>query len=425
MKSLQKLPLSSEALLFPALTGIALFSSKERIPDQFLSVGFSWLAFFCACSIFVRNVIVTQFATALCLVALSLRVLGALTQAQVIVPLYNASFAVIITFAGAHLFSRHGQRFYNQLTYFAAASLIVALCQIFGVEFFQNLGSAVDWKIATAEPVLFVPYDNLGNIGLTQQRPDGFTHANNLTSQMLVACYAICFAGFVSPRKGVVVTSRSLFVISIACALNAGKIVLASILALWVTALLVKGGVDRRLLRTVAITSFAYAIYAFLFPGLFVTNFNAELFLFNAAGRIANLSEVSNLEIFDALSPALVDRVNGEYVPLEALALAPTMETDGSLQIVSGLAGLVKHLPIVLILLLLIGMLWRKNVKRWTGHVISSHSRFVGVSLAVSILGGPFYRTVWFAFFASVALSPILLSWSAGRDYAALSSAES
>jgi len=406
------------SLTLPLLAGLAAFSSKDRFPDHELTLFFSWSLLLVLGVIFVANFkyrgpAIVLFAAAVLIRALALAApdVGVLQMAWI------ALYAVITIVAGACLVLKRPVLLLRQMYWVSILSVLMSLLQIHGVQWAQEFGSAIDWKVRGETPVLFQPYSYDLEIPMSQSRPDGFTHANNLTSQLLLFfyAYAVFHCSFKTnlPRPPL----RWLFMIALASALSAGKVIVLGMLAVIAVAWLLPKRPDRKaLFRTLTVTLAAYGLYFALYPVLFVINFNLDWFIVNAMGRIVNLQSVTGISTFQPLIELLSSWYSNDY--LEIRNPETWLLDVATLEAYSGIASMVDYLAVIVPVVVVGGILLVRSLRRLDELPIRNMRHLVVIMLLASIssvFGGPFVTTVWFMFFLSFSLIPLTLPYLSRR----------
>jgi hypothetical protein len=405
--------ISTHSLVLPLLAGLAAFSSKTKFPDYELTLFFSWVLFLTFASLFIRSFRYRELAVVLVSLLIVIRVLIQLTDAPaVITNCYFVGGIVLMVFAGLSVFLKIPALLLRQMYWLAAISVIISLLQIHGVPWAQEFGSAIDDNGLSAGRVWFQGYEVVchESAPLSQARPDGFTHANNLTSQLLLMFYAFCFYCFTAETGLPKASSAGLFVIAFAIALNAGKVVVLGIILIWLTSLVLGNVRKKRLLLAIAITLGAYWLYGVLFPGIFILNFNPDLFVYNASGRIINFGVMANTEIFVPFADLVKSLGTGRYISEIDFLLLNNLAAGYSVAY-SGIGTMIPYLPVILVGVFVTAFLWKSEawrLDRLGMANLRSGSVIMSVALLASVFGGPFYRTVWFVFFLSLAIAPLL-----------------
>jgi hypothetical protein len=79
---------------------------------------------------------------------------------------------------------------------------------------------------------------------------------------------------------------------------------------------------------------------------------------------------------------------------------------------ISGLGSVIKFFPIILPILILLFFKWRKN-SFYLNLIQQMNIRVVVLGILIvsfaSILGGPFITTLWYIFFSSIILTPLII----------------
>ena len=409
---------SAYYLVLPLLVGLAAFSSKDRFPDHELTLFFSWSLLLVLGVIFVRNFKYRGPAIVLFAAAVLMRALALASPDVAMLQLGSiALYAIITIVAGACLLLSKPVLILRQMYWLSVISVVMSLLQMHGVSWAQDFGSAIEWKVPGDWPVLFERYSLDFKYAMSQSRPDGFTHSNNLTSQLLLFFYAYAFFHY-SFRTGLARLPRGwFFIICFACALNAGKVIVLAMLMIHAVAWLVPKKPDRRLLlRSLGVTFSAYLLYFILYPGLFVANFNLDWFIFNAMGRIINLQAITGITTFQPLVDLLSDWFSNEYLGIENPERW-LLDLD-TLESFSGIAFMIDYLMLIVPGAIVGGILLLRSLRR-LDHLPIRHMRyFVMIMLCASIgsiFGGPFVTTVWFMFFLSFSLVPLTFPYLSNR----------
>lgn len=411
---MKKIKFSLYPFVMPLLVGLAAFSSKERFPDYQLTHLIYWSLLIVFGVIFVQNFKHRQLALLLFSAVVIVRLL--------ILPFPNISslkymsiflYAIIVIFSGTCLILKKPILLLRQMYWLSIISIIMSLLQINGVLWAQEIASALDWKVPSTTPFLFQMYSPDLWGGSTQTRPDGFTHANNLTSQLLLFFYAYSFFFFSFKSDFPKPPAKYHFFIAFACALTAGKVIILGILAINAIAwLFLRKNNERLLFRTLVVTLTAYLLYFMLFPGLFILNFNSDLFIFNAMGRIINLSDIYGFSILQPFVDFLSGLSSNQYIDIHAQN-ALLMGT-ASEEAFSGIAFMAEYLPIIIPSVIIVGLLWVIRLRRLDNLYIPNmrYCTYVMlVALISSVFGGPFVNTIWFSFFLSFVLVPFILPY--------------
>jgi len=413
------------SLALPLLVCLAAFSSKERFPDSQLTIFFSWSLLLVFGIIFVRNFNNKLLAGIIVLTTVFLRcTLLVMPNISIIVYLYNFLFALVVIFSGTCVFFKIPVLLLKQMFWFSVISILMSLLQINGVKWAQEFGSAISWKQTSNAEVLFINSSSLSWITATQYRPDGLTHANNLTSQLLLIFYAYTFYFYLFKLNLNKITSRSMFSISFACALNGGKIIVFSVFFILAFTLIFHFKSNKqRLIRALSLTFAGYLLDFILFPGLFNLNFNSYLFFTNASGRVMNLSgytNISGLKYFANFLSGFID-----YRQYSSSFETQQMKAAANEDFYSGVAMLIPYLPLVIPSFIIVYQLWRKNLWRIDLIYFKKLRTFMSImfiTMASSIFGGPFFSTIWFTFFISFVLLPITLPLMTNHFQQSLSS---
>jgi hypothetical protein len=409
--------ISTHSLVLPLLAGLAAFSSKTKFPDYELTLFFSWALFLTCAFLFIRSIRYTAIAVVLVLFLIVIRVLIQASDAPAaIMNCYFAGGLVVMAYAGLAVFLKVPTLLLRQMYWLSVISVIMSLLQIHGVVWAQEFGSAIGDKELSAGRVWFQVYDIVveESAATLQARPDGFTHANNLSSQLLLMFYAFCFYCYTAESGLLKASNAGLFVIAFASALNAGKVVVFGIVLIWLASLVLGNVRKKRLLLAIAITLGAYGLYGVLFPGLFILNFNPDIFVYNASGRIINFGVMAKTEMFVPLADLVRSLGTDRYIPTDDILMQNYAQEEVS-EAYSGIGNLAPYLPVILVGVCVTAFLWKSEAwrLRWLRLAnLRSGSLIMAVALLASVFGGPFYRTVWFAFFLSLVIAPLLCRYN-------------
>lgn len=405
--------ITASSLVLPILAGLAAFSSKRRFPDYELTQFFSWALFLVCAYIFCRSFKHRPFAVLLVVCMFVIRSVILLSDVPPLVQgVYFVGGFVIVIMASFAVMLKAPETLLRQMYWLSAISVVVSLLQIHGVMWMQEFGSALADKGLSAGRVWFQGYDVVAeeSASTVQARPDGFTHANNLTSQLLLMFYAYCFF-YYTVRTGLPRASGfGLFLIAFASALNAGKVIVLGIAAIWAVSMVLGRVHKGHALKAVLITAAAYLLYSFLSPGLFILNFNPDMFAYNASGRIINFGVMAKTDTFVPLAEFVRNFSTDKYIPADFIA-AQNYALEELGETYSGLGAMAPYLPVLLPTLLVIAFVWSTEVHRLRSlyiYNLRTGALIMAVALAASILGGAFYRTVWFTFFLSLTIAPLL-----------------
>jgi len=397
--------------VLPLLTGIALFSSKTRFPDYELTVTASWLLLFVSSQIFLSHSKRKEPAFIIVLTAIFAKTISIFSPGSISVIYQVASF-VIITSSGLVVLLKIPNTIVKQISWFAGFSILISLFQISGFVWAQMIGSAFFDKGSSSIDLLFQDFELAKEAGLLQTRPDGFTHANNLTSQLLLFFYAYVFFHLTCSYKSIPSFKVSLFLISFAAALNSGKVFVLGVILIWIVSLIVRDSIRAKVLNGIKITVIGYLFYAFFYPGLFVLNFNPDLFVLNAADRVLNLGDIIGTNMLNGFAEILQSLASYNFVSVNTISNQGLMAEK--IDAISGIAALSSK-KYFLILIIAIGGIILK-IEDWRFRSIGfpqfkSGSIIIGAALTASLFGGSFYNTIWFSFFISYSIAPIILRY--------------
>ena len=289
----------------------------------------------------------------------------------------------------------------------------MSLLQINGVLWAQEIGSGLEWKVAGDVPVLFQSYMPDFWIPMSQTRPDGFTHANNLTSQLLLFFYAYGFFHFSINTSLTKPPLKWLFLIAFSCALSAGKVIVLGILMINAFAwLFMRTDNIHQLLRILAVTLAAYLLYFALFPALFILNFNLDVLIINIMGRVMNIQYMHDAIMLQAFYDFLTGLLSNNYQPSDIAYFNNYFQENFSIDPVSGLSSLIDYWMTLVMGIIIIGPIWLRWLRRLR-RFDNPYIRNIGylmvimlISLIASMFGGPFITTIWFVFFFSCVSFP-------------------
>jgi len=399
----------AQRLLLPLLVGLAAFSSKERSPDLQLTYLCSWALLLVSSVISIRTFRVPWIARILAFAAIIARVLSHLSPDNAGLAMANmVSSAPLLLVAGASAFVVIPRVLLRQIYWTATASVVMSLLQLGGVIWAQDFGSAADWKGAGHVPLLFQPYRPDLLLNMAQWRPDGITHANNLTGQLLLMFFAYAVALYSARSNAVRPALKSVFMIAFAGALSGGKVVLVGIGLVGLVALIVPGSAKGKVVSAGIACLLAYLLGATLYPGVFAYTYNPNLLFANASVRMSNTGLTERSELFASLTRAVSET---RFDSFPASEMDPSVVPD---EAISGVAQLVPYAAVILPTLVFVGWWQARRIRQLVvrfGSALAYDSTLMAVACVASILGGPFFRTTWFTFFASLALLPLLAPW--------------
>jgi hypothetical protein len=398
----------------PLLVSLAAFSSKDRFPDHEITIVSSWLLLFVFACIFFHSFKYKNLAIILITAVIILRVINIFTLSVQLVYLSSFLFLPLVIVSSICIVLKNNEIFIRQIIFFTLISIVISLLQIHGVVLVQKFGSGADWKVLSDVPLLFVEYTEYFWAGMTQTRPDGITHANNLTSQILLFFYAWLVTFNISQLKEKFSSKFLILIISFGCAINAGKVIIFGIGCLFIFILTNNTNMKMKIFLNIIIPTFlGYALYAILYPGLFILNFDLSVFFINAIGRIINLGVIADNTLFLAIGEYLSQfEVDGVYsIDSQLSTLKFINETSDTF---SGLGSVINFLSIIFPILFVIIILWKKAAHRLNFLYIKNIKTVIGGILVISIasiFGGPFITTIWYVFFSSIVLTPIIIPW--------------
>jgi len=280
--------------------------------------------------------------------------------------------------------------------------------QILGVQWAQSLANFYWYKGGATESCLFVRWSDLTTFTGIQMRPVGFASANNVVSQYLLFFYAFSILWWVDKKQGFQQSLKWLFIISFACALTGAKVVLAGIVLIDITVLLIAFAKNKvYLFRVFLTTLFAYFCYWLLFPGLFVHNYNLDLFAFNSMIRLSFLMQYVDIPYAEYIYSFLSRFQTSDYVGQRSVIR--TIENFGATKM-TGIETVIIYLPAIIPACFLLAPLWLARLRKIV------HNPYVDmrilpfimlVSVVASSMGGPFLFTSYFWFFFSFAMYPL------------------
>lgn len=396
-------------LVLPLLVGLAFFSSKTRSPDRELTVSISWLLFFVLSRIFLNCSKHRESAFIIITIGFVSKLLFAFFESISLV--YQVTNSIIILSSGLVVLLRIPDTIIKQISCFAGLSILISIFQISGFTWAQMAGSAFFDKGASTIELLFQGFDVAKEGGILQTRPDGFTHANNLTSQLLLFFYAYVFFHLICFSKSIASLKVSLLLISFAAALNSGKVFVLGVVFIWIASVFVRDSRRGEVFNGVRITLVGYLLYAVNYPGLFILNFNPDLFILNGADRVLNLGDTIGTNMLNGFAEMLQSFVSYNFISADTI-LTQVMANE-KVEAISGVAALTDRKYIIL--LIAIGGIILKS-EGWRFRSISfpqlkSGSIIIGAALVASLFGGAFYNTIWFVFFVSFPVAPIILRY--------------
>jgi hypothetical protein len=250
--------------------------------------------------------------------------------------------------------------------------------------------------------MMFVPHSEDMALTIGQSRPAGFMHANNVLSFVIMVALALQFGRIRSPR-----VSWSDMVFVAAMVLAMAKIVMLSfvLMAGW---LLVFGAriVRKRIRRVIVLSAALYALYAFLFPGLFAHHFDVSHVMYSVYIRMNDF--VATLDPNNPIARLMARWLEG----------TPTLTSEEDSGMLSGYAMVARLLPFVALFAAAAFLVLRRSIRRipptWRRESMSALLvLFVALLFpaAVPYWGSPLY---WFVL--GIGLMP--LAWKRTRSAA-------
>jgi len=277
--------------------------------------------------------------------------------------------------------------------------------QIMGVEWTQY-----HWKLyhligGSTKSYLFTEWVDIYEFSSVQVRPSGFSSYNNVLSQVLLFSYAYSIYWFADKKQIYTPPLTWMFIISFACALTGAKVLALGIILINITLIFISKGINKLYsIRVILSTACAYFCYWMLFPGLFVYNFNLDLFSYNAMGRIQGFLEVSNFSLANNIYFFLSQYQSGDFMGVQA-----DIYNDDR-NIGSGLTSIFIYWPIIIPIFLVFLPNWFSNLSKIerTPYVdMQKLPILMLVAIASSLFGQPLYTSSYFIFFSSCILYPL------------------
>lgn len=390
--------------LLPLLVLLAAFSSKEGFYSEYVVILSSWLLVIFSGCISIGIVKYKSIFTAITFFCVFSKLITIFFPDTLFINyIYSITFAIILGVAAIGSFLKIPKLIIKQIFIFSFISLTISLFQVLGLESFQSFGSAALDKGLSNYDVLLQKYDAVTEVSLLQSRPDGISHANNLTSQLLCFFYTYCIVFYT-----IIYTKKlpyiNIFILSLACAINAGKVVIGCVVLLYIFLIFNKSVKKKYLAYFVCLNILAYYVYFLLFPGLFILNFNLDYVSLNILGRIANFGAVTGYDFITVFAKNYVEYFGGQYITTDYISYEINQQDINS-ESYSGLSRVFNYLivfPFIIILL--------RNIKKTLnfGNIITPNVGLLndcaicfGIVGFLTLFGGPFYKTVWYAYFIS------------------------
>lgn len=411
LKKTSILKLHLPTFILPLLVLSVTFSSKPLYPDVWLNQIISSGFILCAIVLFYRTCRIDILALGIPIAVIFLRLMRFRygEEVRMVEIIYFVPYSILLLGVGAKMVRDYPLLMLRQIKWICVISVTLSLLQIMGVQWAQSLTNFYWYKGGSTWSYLFVWWENLPPVSGIQERPVGFTSSNNVLSQFLLFFYAFCMWWFANKKNRDELSSRWLFSISFACALTGSKLVLVGSLLLSVFAMLiVKEERNFYLFRVIPTVLLAYMVYFLFFPGLFVYNFNLDLFAFNSMIRLEHLRSLASIPYADNIFQFLSKFNTGYYIGqrdvLSTLARFSERAED-----MTGLGIVIRYIPFLMFAGLLIGPLWITLLRKMQSGLfdIQKVAPIMLVASVVSSAGGPFLFTSYFWFFFSFAMFPL------------------
>jgi len=411
--------------LLPLLVLSVTFTSKPVYPEIILHQIFSMMFMVLAIMVFYRACANQVLAITIIAALVFIRILRYADASEILVVIYFIPYSILLLVVGAKLVRDYPVLMLRQVMWICVISIILSLMQITGVQWAQSLTNFY-WQLGGEnEKYLFVQWQNLPPIQGIQVRPVGFASANNIVSQYLLFFYAFAMIWFSSKQNRLQPPLIWLFMISFACALTGAKVVIAGMIliqvAIWV---LSKRQNYLCLVKSLSITVLAYCVYWILFPGLFVFNFNLDLFSYNLMLRLADLFIKQGVPITDEVFMFLANYNTGEFIGQKNLISSiERSETES----ITGIGSMVRFAWVIVPVVATIIPLWFYQMRRLQPDPYIDRknlSIIMAVAAVASSAGGPFLLTSYFWFFFAIAMYPLSRILLKDPDYICCSSNE-
>ena len=402
----QRLHLPS--VLLPLLVLSVTFTSKPA--DVLLHQAISSTFMLVAIIIFYRACVNKLFAMGIITALVLLRVLRFVygSESGQLEVIYFVPYVVVLLGVGAKMIRDYPLLLLRQITWICAISALLSLMQIMGVQWAQSLTNYYWIEGGADDPFLFVPWSDIALQTGLQARPVGFASANNIVSQYLLFFFAFAMFWRVSKRNYFRPPAMWLFIISFACALTGSKLVVVGIVLITIVAFLIaEKTAYLQVFRTFLLTSAAYGLYWFLFPGLFIYNLNLDLLSFNMMVRIVNILTTTEVPFVGNVLQFLSQYNTGAHI-----GDRDVLSTVGMLEgaQISGIGSIMNYYWIVLFAFAFLIPVWLVLLRRLCeGPYIAMKKLSIVMFIAAltSTAGGPFIFTSYFWFFFSFALYPL------------------
>lgn len=393
--------------LLPLLILNVTFTSKPIYPEVLLHQVFSMMFIVCAIVVFYRASSNQILAISIIAALVLLRILRYADGSGLLEALYFIPYGALLLGVGAKMVRDYPVLMLNQIMWICVISIFLSLLQIMGVQWAQSLTNFYWYEGGSSEAYLFVQKSVLPQVYGIQTRPVGFASANNIVSQYLLFFYAYAILWFTNRKSQYTPPLKWLFIISFACAITGAKLVIAGIVLIQIAVWIVTNRQDYLyLLRALFVTIMAYCLYWVLFPGLFVMNYNLDLFSFNLMVRLSDLLVRQGVPIADEIFMFLAFYNTGEHIGQKNLL--STVEHLGVGEI-TGIGSMVRYAWILLPAIAILVPVWFYHLSRLPIEMYINRknlSLIMGVATVASTAGGPFLLTTYFWFFFAIAMYP-------------------
>lgn len=397
-------------LLLPLLVLSATFSSKPIYPDALLHQIISSTFILCAIIVFYRacsnKILAVGIPTAVVLLRILRFRYG--DESGVLEAIYFVPYSILILGVGAKMVRDYPHLMLRQIRWICAISIVLSLMQIMGVQWAQALTNFYWYNGGSTESYLFVWWTDLPPASGIQMRPVGFTSANNVVSQYLLFFYAFAILWFADKKQGFRPPLMWLLIISFACALTGAKVLLAGIVLINIAAWLIAKVKNKLYLFRVFLTTFfAYFCYWLLFPGLFVYNFNVDLFAFNSILRLTYLMNSADISYGETILLFLSQYQTGEFIGQRSVM--STLERFDA-TVMTGIGTVINYFPVIISAFLLLVPFWLIRLRKLASGPYVDMQKVPVIMLVAAVAssaGGPFLFTSYFWFFFSFTLYPL------------------
>jgi hypothetical protein len=199
-------------------------------------------------------------------------------------------------------------RFQRLIIIWSLLCILISGLQLYGITSLQFIGSGIETKGYSSFPVFFQDLNSISGITTSQARPNGITHANNLTSMFLLFFYIITITFIINNKSGYL----TLAVVSFASVINGGKIIVIIFLISFFYLFTIKLLMKTLIIRIILITFLPYLCFYFLFPGVFIYNFSFDVFLGNIFGRLIDIGVTFNNKFITDISITAIKIIPSE-----------------------------------------------------------------------------------------------------------------